>query len=121
MVLVAEKKIQNSIMLTLGSKPWCRIFRNNVGTATTSTGSFIRFGLAPGSSDLIGITKVKITPDMVGKEVGIFTAIEVKDTRGKVSDKQKKFIDTIKKMGGIAFVARSAKEALDLVKGSLQI
>jgi hypothetical protein len=32
----------------------------------------------PGMSDLIGWTKIQVTPDMVGKEIAMFTAVEVK-------------------------------------------
>ena len=65
----------------------CTLLRNNSGALQNIEGDWIRFGLGniskkhnqhSKSSDLIGITVVEITPEMVGKKVGVFTAIEVK-------------------------------------------
>ena len=89
------------------------LFKNNVGSAKkvdkkTGKEYWINFGLCEGSSDLIGITPVKITRDMVGKTVGVFTAIEVKKNLNKSYDKhrmitQQQFINFINKNGGFAF------------------
>lgn len=71
----------------------CRLLRNNSGALKDQEGRLVRFGLGniskrvndkSKSSDLIGITEVVITPEMVGKKVGIFTAIEVKPKGFKV-------------------------------------
>jgi hypothetical protein len=113
---VSEAKTLRDILLKVGGKKHVRLFRNNVGFAQTSTGSFIKFGLCPGSSDLIGITKVKITKDMVGQEIGVFTAIEVKDKKGRLSKIQQNFIRVIKLFGGIAGVAKSVEEAEELTE-----
>lgn len=48
---------------------------------------------------------------------GRFLAIEVKSEKGKVSDEQRKFIRSVQDAGGIAFVARSARQvAMELAK-----
>ena len=73
-------------------------------------GRLVKFGLCKGSSDLIGFKTVTITPDMVGKEVAVFSAIEVKD-KGKATDEQKKFLNIIQNAGGFAGIARDIKEA----------
>lgn len=81
-----EQASQIDVELT-ASKLGCRLLRNNSGAFTDEDGRVIRFGLGNiskkvndqlKSSDLIGITEVVITPEMVGKKVGVFTAIEVK-------------------------------------------
>lgn len=93
------------------------IWRNNSGACKDKNGRLIRYGLgndsaqinaAIKSSDLIGITPVTITQEMVGQTIGVFTALEVKapgwtlrpsDARGLA---QVKFHDIVKKAGGCA-------------------
>ena len=60
---------------------------------------------APGVSDLIGWTQ------------GRFVAIEVKASRGRVTDEQKAFIDLVRRSGGLAGVARSVEEATAILEG----
>ena len=76
----SEKRVEQEIMLAV-SKTGGVIFKNNVGQAYTKDGQPFRYGLVKGSSDLIGITPVTITQDMVGSTLGVFTAIEVKKSR----------------------------------------
>lgn len=73
-------------------------------------------GLCKGSSDLIGWHSVEVTPEMVGKRVAIFTAIEVKGEDGRLNADQKGFIDRITTDGGCAFVARSDQDAVNEVR-----
>lgn len=107
-----EQVIQQQIRLDIGINPEVRLFRNNCGTATDPrTGNFIRYGLSPGSSDLIGIRKITITPDMVGQTIGVFTSLEVKTDTGKPSTDQKKWLSMVTAFGGIAGVVRSPQDA----------
>jgi hypothetical protein len=112
---MSESLILKNILLKFGSKLNMRLFRNNVGCATTSTGGFVKFGLCPGSSDLIGITSLVITKDMIGKTVGVFTAIEVKNKGGRVSDEQMNFINIVKERGGFAGIAKSNKDVEEII------
>ena len=112
-----EAAIMRAIQLAVSKQGDCRLLRNNVGVAVTESGSVIRFGLAVGSSDLIGWTPVTVTQDMVGSRVCIFTAIEVKRSpRQKPTQEQLNFLAAVKKAGGIALVACSVEEALDALK-----
>lgn len=101
------------------------LWRNNVGALKDVTGRPVRYGLANmskktnekiKSSDKIGITKVVITPDMVGQVVGVFTAIEDKKEGWKYreSDKrakaQKKFHDIVLEKGGYAGFATCVED-----------
>ena len=103
-----------------------RLWRNNNGACTTDDGRFVRFGLGNDSeqinrvfksSDLIGIRKVLITQDMVGKTIGQFMAVEVKRTDfvARESDKryvgQRNFIDCVNDHGGFGVFA---KDVLDV-------
>jgi len=111
-----EHIIQSEIQLA-ASNAGVPLFRNNTGAYTSESGSYIRFGVGgPGGSDLIGITPVTITPDMVGDTIGVFTAIEVKTKNGRPTKQQTKFIESVKRNGGIAGIARSADDALSLIK-----
>lgn len=113
---------QQSLIRLAAAKRDILLFRNNVGGAMLDNGSFIRFGLANDSdkmndniksSDLIGIERVTVTPQMVGGTLGVFTALECKrlDWKFRPSDKhsakQKVFIDLINAYGGRAkFIQR---------------
>ena len=67
-----------AIMLGL-STPGVRLFRNNCGALKDADGRLIRYGVAnPGGSDLIGWRSLTVTPDMVGRKLAVFLAIEVK-------------------------------------------
>lgn len=102
------------------------LWRNNNGAfKDEKTGRWIRYGLCNDSaslnkqiksSDLIGITPVMITPEMVGTVVGVFTAVETKpsgwelkpgDDRGLA---QKRFHDIVKRAGGFAGFASTVAQ-----------
>jgi hypothetical protein len=68
-----------------------------------------------GSSDLVGFTRVKITQDMVGKILPIFTVMEVKTENDTLKPDQKTFIDVVKGAGGLAGVARSPEDAKRII------
>lgn len=69
-----------------------------------------RAGLeADGSSDLIGMKFITITPEMIGKKLAIFTAIEVKTKTGTVSKEQSDFITMVRENGGISAVCNDEK------------
>lgn len=117
------------IMLALGSLKTTRLFRNNVAmawvgrivkrTPTTITLADYRplhAGLARGSSDLVGWHTVEVTPDMVGKRIAMFTAIEVKENGGRISVEQVAFIQTVRQFGGIAGIAHNPEEALNIIE-----
>lgn len=110
-----ESNIVKRVMKEV-SKRGARLFRNNIGQAFYPDGSVVRYGLCyPGGSDLIGWHPVVITPEMVGKKVAVFVAVEVKGPRGRLSPEQRNFIKAVAESGGIAGVARSEKDALDLL------
>ena len=109
-----ESNMQKLIMLSI-SEYGSTVWRNNTGVLKNEAGIPIRFGLCVGSSDLVGITPVTITQDMVGKTVGVFTAVEVKTPKGRTSPEQDRFLEAVRNAGGIAGVARSPTEALSLL------
>lgn len=84
-----------------------RLFRNSVGLGWTGTPCprcqiFMRpqrFGLAVGSSDLIGWNKY-----------GVFSAFEVKTKTGRPTVEQSRFIAAVIESGGIGRIVRSPDE-----------
>lgn len=125
-----EHAIQNGIRNALAGK--ALIFRANVGQAWTGSkinklpgGKVLIEGARPfstglpaGFSDLFGLTKVTITPDMVGQDVAVFVALEVKD-KAKATEKQSNFLKAVNDNGGRAGVVRSAEDALRIVDGDV--
>jgi VRR-NUC domain-containing protein len=89
----------------------CRLFRNNVGTYEDRAGNWVSYGLAVGASDLIGFKRHIIVPRDVGSEVAIFTALECKGPRGRVTAPQQAFIDMVLAAGGTAGVVKSVADA----------
>lgn len=112
----AETPIVKDIQLA-ASRAGARLLRNNVGALEDKRGRFVTFGLCPGSSDLIGWIPVKITPDMVGQTVAIFTAVEGKTPEGRERQNQKDFIDAVRTAGGRAGFARSVEQAISIIRG----
>ena len=111
-----ETTIQQQIRLALGTRPDLRLFRNNTGTLPDPrTGRPVQFGLAKGSADLIGLRTVTITPDMVGQQVAVFTSIEVKTQTGRATTAQQNWLQMVRRAGGIAGIARSVSDALEIV------
>jgi len=112
---VSEQSIQQHIRLAC-SIGTCRLFRNNTGTLKDANGRPVSFGLCKGSADLIGWTSRIITPEMVGQQVAVFTSIEVKTPTGRIRPEQQQWLNAVQAAGGIAGVARSVGEAMDLLR-----
>lgn len=102
-----------------------RLFRNNTAKAWAGKGvrqldgsvlvknaRLLTAGLCEGSSDLIGWTKIKIGPEMVGQKIAVFTAIEVKTNKTKATLKQRAFIDAVKASGGLGIIAYGLDDVL---------
>jgi hypothetical protein len=111
----SEHVVQNQIRLALG-RGVARLFRNNTGALKDAAGRLVRYGLCTGSSDLIGWRTTTITPDMVGQQVAVFVAIEVKD-KGRPTPEQMQFIAAVRAAGGLAGVARTVAEADAILAG----
>jgi penicillin-binding protein-related factor A (putative recombinase) len=105
---MTEAQIQSAIHRTLGSRSDVRLFRNHVGKVRDANGRWHTFGLAPGSADLIGWVR------------GRFLSIEVKSATGRVRPDQQTWMNVVNSHGGIAFVARSAGEAVELLEQYLK-
>jgi hypothetical protein len=106
----SEHEIQQRIRLACGRGP-VRLWRNNTGALVDQQGRFVRFGLCKGSSDLIGLRSVVVTPEMVGQRLAQFVALEIKAPQGVVSPEQQAFLRLVQELGGVAAVCRSIQKA----------
>jgi hypothetical protein len=107
---MTEAAVLQRIRLDLGRDPAVRLFRNNVGVLRDPTGRAVRFGLHPGSGDLIGWRAVAITPDHIGRTLAVFASVEVKHN-GRPTEQQIHWASAIAAAGGLAGVARSPEQA----------
>jgi hypothetical protein len=109
-----ELAVQNAIRLEHGAGP-ARLWRNNTGALKDSTGRLVRYGLCPGSSDLIGLRTRIITETDLGHRFAQFVAIEVKD-QGRLTEQQRAFLAMVTQAGGLAGVARSPEDARTILR-----
>lgn len=123
-----EKTILDKAQLD-ASRIGARLFRNNVGsgwvgrivgnkadTITLLNPRPLHAGLCKGSSDLIGWTPVVVTPEMVGKMIAVFTAIEGKTKGVRTTLEQSSFLTAVTDAGGIGSVLREGVEVRDLLR-----
>ncbi len=122
--MTKEINIQNTARKEASKELDMRLFNNPRGLAYKKNGEPVKYGLGPnGASDTIGFTVVEITPEMIGRKLAIFTAIEFKRDRkevdkwfkssGKREVQQRGFVDAVNAQGGISGVAC---ETVDLRK-----
>ena len=122
-----EHAIQNAIRNALAGR--ASVFRVNVVKGwqgrpeQRSDGSLVLHdprpvssGLPVGFSDLVGWRTVTVTDAMVGQDVAVFTAIEVKTTKGRTTPEQERFLASVRSSGGLAGVARCESDALAIVE-----
>lgn len=124
-----EAETQQKIRL-LAAQSGLLMMRNNSGAFQDDTGRWVRYGLMNDSkkindqiksSDLIGITPVLITQDMIGRIVGVFTAVESKREGWKCSPTnerekaQAKFHDLVRSHGGYAGFASDPSHLTEIV------
>lgn len=131
-----EQALLHKVMIAV-SNIGARVFRNHVGMAYQGKALVcgregavnvrpgdvvvyqarrVRAGLCVGSSDLIGWRSLVVTPEMVGKRIAVFSAIECKADDGRVSDEQENFIEQVRHAGGIALVSTDVAETVSAVE-----
>lgn len=124
--MTPEGKVQDDVEV-LASSFFSRLLRNNSGALFNDLGTMVRYGLGNisakfnkknKSSDLIGWTTITITPDMVGRKVAIFTAIEIKPETFKINPPyrddstpwaQERFVYQVREAGGFGAIVNSGE------------
>ena len=127
----SEAGVQADIKLVASRDYRAPLWRNNSGAMQDDQGRHVRFGLGNDSkalngkwksADLIGITPVAVTTEHVGRTLGVFTAIEVKEPGWKLrpSDKRAKaqsnFLNSVATFGGLAGFAQSVDDFRRIVE-----
>jgi hypothetical protein len=121
--MMDEAEVQKLLRLEASRRGW-RLWRNNRGVAYDNRGVPVRFGLANDSmsvnnnlksSDLIGIAPIIITPEHIGRKIGVFTSIECKKpnwkyTGSKNETAQRNWIDLVNMLGGYAKFVSSLED-----------
>lgn len=114
----------------------CRLLKNNSGVAYTKDSRPVFFGLGNEGNkdddgkfahqhirtpDWVGYTEITVTPEMVGKKIAVFTAVDAKKIgfvkkisypKGTREHGQQKFFDQVIEANGIAGFA-SCPEHVD--------
>lgn len=80
------------------------------GIAKLASARRIKTGMVTGAADRIGFHQITITPEMCGKTIAVYAAIELKTDTGQLRPEQKQFLKVTEDMGGIAGVARSVED-----------
>jgi hypothetical protein len=136
---MSEKAIVSRFLIE-ASRKGARMFRNNTGMGWIGKAEFFKkqqfvkvlsgdvvirharalhAGLCKGSADTIGWTPITITEEMLGRKLAIFTAVEMKDDKGIVSQEQIDFIKSIQNDGGLACIAWSVEDGVELLQANV--
>jgi len=105
-----EQAIQDGIRVALAQEGYV-VFRTNVGKVKTADGRWFDTGLPSGFPDLIGYKP----------ENGRLFFIEVKTATGRRRKDQVEFANQLRDKNIIYGVARSAEEAVEIVKNELKL
>jgi hypothetical protein len=109
---MTETELMQRIQRAANQRDDMRLFRNQVGlgyqgrvvsetpeTITLAGWRRVRYGLVPGSADLIGWRVVD--------GVAQFASVEVKTAKGRVDAAQQRWLDAVNRFGGWAIIARA--------------
>lgn len=120
--MISEATLMRRVLIR-ASELGARLFRNQCGKyrlaipecrECQSSGRVVASGLCIGSSDLIGWRSVVVTPEMVGRTLAVFVAVELKVDRNDVTEEQAQFLEVVDGAGGIGVVVRDV-ESLPLL------
>lgn len=109
-----ETRIQNQILERLSREGYL-CWRQQSGTfRALHSDHIVKVGL-PGMADIGAIIPVIITPDMVGRTIGVSAQIEVKTATGRQRPDQAVWQKAVEYRGGIYRICRSPDEALGII------
>ncbi len=103
---MSERRIQSEILLA-APRLGVRLWRFQTGKYQLPDGRWVASGFA-GAADLWGY--------VVGS--GRYVAVECKTPTGRATAQQLRFLDVVKKDGGIAGICRSVADFENLIRGA---
>jgi hypothetical protein len=122
--LIEANKIQgvklwpNPIGLGFVGKVARRFSKNGKNYTVLENARPVKFGLAKGSSDLIGFTEVKIGEIVLPR----FLGVEIKVGKDKLREEQRNFMNMVNSYGGCAGVVKDSVDTLvDLLGMPLKV
>ena len=110
------KTAAHPALLAVGARPDVMVWKQPVGLfrALEDPQRKVMVG-TPGQSDAMAVVAVTITPEMVGKTIGVAVAPEFKTSTGRQSERQQLWQVAFEKRGGVYRLVRSAADMLQLV------
>lgn len=111
-----ETKLQNACFLAVGSRRDAVVFRQQSGVFRAMDSERVVKVGQPGMSDALAVVAVTITPDMVGKTIGVACFPEFKTRTGRQAEAQHCFQRAVQSRGAIYRLIRSVADMLALVE-----
>ena len=107
----------NPALLAVGQRRDVMAWKQPTGVfrAYDNPQQIIKVG-TPGQSDAMMVVAVTITPDMVGKTIGVAVAPEFKTATGRQRENQVNWQHAFELRGGIYQIVRNAEDMLHLVE-----
>lgn len=114
---MSESSIQKRALAAIGARADALVWRQQSGAfrALSNPGRIVRVG-TPGISDAMAVVGVEVTPEMVGKKIGVAVGIEFKAEKGRQSDAQRVWQRALESCGGVYAIVRSVEDAVALVE-----
>lgn len=111
------REVQGPALLAVGLRRDTLIWRQQAGLfrAYDNPKRVVTIG-QPGMADTGAIVAVTITPDMVGKTIGVAVQPEFKTMKGAQRKNQESWQAAVEARGGIYELVRSADDMVDLVE-----
>lgn len=121
-----EQSIQNSILIAMGQ---AGAYGLRVNSGSFWGGEILSYkdnmlllknptkvqGAPAGTSDIVGCKPTLITPQMVGKTIGVFVAIEVKKPTKNAEEHQENYLMMMRSRGAITGVAKSPEDVVRIL------
>ena len=110
-----ESAIQRAAFLAVGTRPDVAAFRLQSGVfRAMDSDRVVKVGV-PGMADGLMVVAVTVTPEMVGRVIGVAAFPEFKTSTGRQAESQHNFQRAVQSRGAPYRLIRSAEEMLAFV------